>query len=69
VSTSEKKVFTINLDNDVTNIKFISESIGSLGLNTTMLELTDAEKNKIEAITELNKGEMTEINVVKLRRE
>lgn len=66
VATREKKILKIKLDKKKTNIVLISESIGKLGVNTTMIELKDSNDNRIEAITKLKKGEVTKINVIKL---
>lgn len=66
VSTNEVKILKIPVANDMTEVKLYSESIGTIGLNTTIVEILD-DDNEIQAMTNLKKDDSTIINIVKLK--
>jgi len=62
----EKKTLKLDLKNQVTRLVIKSESVGLMGLNTTRIEINDFKGNEIDAITELDKDQVTLLNIVKL---
>ncbi|SHH49664.1 hypothetical protein [Winogradskyella jejuensis] len=62
--SASKKVLEIQLNNDITRIKILSESVGSIGSNTAIIEVLD-KGNTIKTMTNLQKGETTEIDILK----
>ncbi|MFD1063763.1 hypothetical protein ACFQ1Q_10950 [Winogradskyella litorisediminis] len=63
--TEARKTIEIPVINKITKIKILSESVGSIGSNTAIIEVLDG-KNTIKAMTNLKKGETTQIDILKL---
>ncbi|TCK69067.1 hypothetical protein DFQ05_0579 [Winogradskyella wandonensis] len=59
-----KKILEIPINKEITKIKVLSEAVGSIGSNTAIIEIYDG-KNTIKTMTNLEKGETTEIDVVR----
>lgn len=62
--TTQKKILTIDLIDDKTSIVLIAKNVGTISTNTAVIEINDSENN-IKALTNLNKGETTQIDVLK----
>ncbi len=63
-STHDIKELIIPVTAEVTEIRLVSNSVGTLGLNTTIVEIVDS-KNEITAMTNLDKGDTTTINIIR----
>lgn len=57
------KIINVLLDKGTTNISIIANSIGTIGENTTVVEIRDGINN-IKAMTNLAKGDKTNINFI-----
>lgn len=62
--SADKKVLTVKLEDKKTQIKILSNSVGSIGSNTAMIKIIDGD-NTIKAMTNLKKGEITKIDILK----
>lgn len=62
--SASKKVIEIPVLKNLTRIKILSESVGSIGSNTAIIEVLDGN-NTIKTMTNLKKGETTEIDILK----
>ncbi|MUU77418.1 hypothetical protein [Winogradskyella endarachnes] len=60
--SENKKVIEIPIKTKKTTITIISNSVGTIGTNTTVLEIVD-DVNKIKTLTSLNKDEKTYIDI------
>ncbi|RNC87132.1 MAG: hypothetical protein ED556_06835 [Winogradskyella sp.] len=62
--THEKKLIRIPTEDKKIQLEIISNSVGSIGSNTAIIEILDG-KNDIKAMTNLEKGETTKIDIIK----
>lgn len=60
--SENKKVIEIPIKSKKTTITIISNSVGAIGTNTTVLEIVD-DVNNIKTLTSLNKDEKTYIDI------
>ncbi|MDO1500825.1 hypothetical protein Q2T40_11855 [Winogradskyella maritima] len=63
--SATKETFEIPVLKRKTQLKIVSESVGSIGANTAIIEVLD-NGNIIKTMTNLNKGESTLIDVIKI---
>jgi hypothetical protein len=62
--SDSKKVLTIPLDEKRSRITIESNSVGTIGENTTFIEVSDGTNN-IRTMTNLKLNEKTEIDIIK----
>ena len=62
--SKDRKVIELPINTDIVKLEVISESVGTIGSNTAIIEILDG-KNKIKTMTNLNKGEVTKIDIIK----
>jgi len=62
--TSNRNVLPIEILADKTSIVLIAENTGTISTNTAVIEISDG-KNNIRALTNLNVGETTQIDILK----
>ena len=62
--TKAKQVVEIPIDSDKVKLKILAESVGTIGSNTAIIEIIDGDKT-IKTMTNLNKGETTEIDFLR----
>lgn len=62
--SAEKKQIEIPIENEKIEITLVSESVGTIGSNTAMIQLIDKD-NTIKTMTNLKKGEKTKISIIK----
>ena len=62
--TTTKELIEIQINNKVTNIEIFAVSVGEISTNTAIIEISD-DINDIKAMTNLKKGEITTIRVLK----
>jgi len=62
--TDQKKVMEVTMDSKKVELTVLSESVGSIGSNTAIIEILDGN-NTIKTMTNLEKGEVTRIDLLK----
>ena len=62
--TSERKIIEVNMDAQKVQLTIHSDSEGSIGSNTAIVEFVDGI-NTIKTMTNLKKGEITRIDLIK----
>lgn len=65
--SDKKEIFEFPISKAKTRITVIAESMGTIGTTTATIEILDNE-NTIRTVTSLNKGEKTEIEVLRKTR-
>lgn len=63
--TGKKEQIELPISSDKTRITVIAESVGTIGTNTVIIEIIDSI-NTIKTVTSLEKGEKTEIDILRL---
>lgn len=64
--SEEKKRIEIPINTNMVKLTVLSESVGTIGANTAIIEIIDDE-NRIKTMTNLKKGEVTRIDLVSKR--
>lgn len=59
-----KKYLTVKLDNEITKLKIVANSVGKFSPNTAKISIKNTEKS-IDLISELEKNEITTIQIIK----
>lgn len=62
--SDKKEIVEININKDRTQLTILSESVGSIGSNTAIIEIFD-NGTSIKTMTNLKKGETTKIDIIK----
>ena len=62
--SEKKELIEILLDSNKIELTIISDSVGTIGSNTAIIEIID-NNNTIKTMTNLKKGENTKINIIK----